>query len=98
MAARDAYVFKSKNDLSRDELADLFATFADRIRTGSLTLTRGDEQVEIELPTNFRVDLQVKDATKRDRHERELEIEINWNVDSGGTPTGEAPRRGFTVS
>lgn len=99
MQQNSGRVFKSKAELSRDELADLFQTFADRIREGRLTLSQGAQEVEIGLPTGFRVDLEVEDEAKRDRRVRELEIEISWNVDDTGQPTeDQAPRSGFSVT
>lgn len=92
-------LFESKNDLSRDQLADLFQTFADRIRQGSLTLSRGAESVEITLPSLVRIEVEVEDKVKRSRIERELELEIKWSVDKAGEPTDDQrPKRGFSVT
>lgn len=101
MQSKRGPVFKSKNTLSRDELADLFETFADRIRQGRITLSRGGQSVEVALPEGCRVDVQVKDKAKRNRNEieRELELEIHWNVDESGKPTeNQAPKRGFSIT
>lgn len=92
-------VFKSKADLTRDELANLFQTFAERIRAGRLTLSQGAQEVELALPNGFRVELELEDEAKRDRRVRELEIEIKWTVDDTGQPAeDQAPGSGFTVS
>ena len=92
-------VFKSKNDLSREDLADLLQTLADRFHEGDLTLSKGAEQVEIDLPDGCRVEIEVNDKPHRGGIERELELEISWQVDERGAPIeGQTPKRGFTIS
>lgn len=92
-------VFKSKTDLSRDELADLFQTLADRASEGSLTLSTGTEQVVFDLPDGCLVELEVTDSAVQGGFERELELEITWRVDETGAPIeGQTPKRGFTIS
>lgn len=92
-------VFKSKNDLTRDDLVDLFQTLADKAQDGGLTLSSGAGQVEIALPDGCRVEIEVTDKVERDGIERELELEISWRVDETGAPLeGQLPKRGFTIS
>lgn len=98
-ARKPGPLFESKNDLSREQLADLFQTFADRIREGSITLSRGTESLDVALPPMAQIEVEVKDKVKRTRIERELELEITWNVDKAGEPTGEQKtKRGFSIS
>lgn len=42
MTNTEKSVFKSKNEISRDELADLFQSLADRASEGTLTLTAAE--------------------------------------------------------
>ncbi|NLT26979.1 MAG: amphi-Trp domain-containing protein [Microbacteriaceae bacterium] len=99
MPQDDAPVFKSKNDITREELADLFQTLADRASEGDLTLTKGTDQVHLVLPDGCRIELEVSDSPRDGGIERELELEITWKVDEQGAPLeGQTPRRGFTIS
>ena len=92
-------VFKSKNDLTREDLADLFQTLADRASDGTITLASGAGQVQFELPDGCRVEIEVNDKPHRGGIERELELEISWQVDETGAPIeGQTPKRGFTIS
>lgn len=99
MPQENAPVFKSKNDVSREELADLFQTLADRASEGDLTLSKGGEQVHLALPDGCRIEIEVSDSPHRGGIERELELEISWQVDEQGHPIeGQTPKRGFTIS
>jgi len=99
MVTRSRTLIKSKDVLSREELADLLRSIADRLRDDTLTLSRGADSVALEVPASLHVDLELKDDDKRSGTKRELEIEMWWQVDETGRPTGEAtPSGGLNVS
>lgn len=52
----------------------------------------------MELPVRFTVEMEVKDAGRR-QPKRELELEIEWQVEDDGTPVDvPAPSSGCTIS
>lgn len=91
-------LLKSKARFNREELAALLESIAGRIRTGELTLGEGDAAVNLTLPEQFTVEMEVKDSGKRVLR-RELELEIGWPVEEDGTPVETVnPGAGFTIS
>ena len=96
MTESSKYVFESQDTVSRDELAELFETLAQRIRSGSVTLAA--QQVDVQLPDALKLKLQVEDSVKRSDTRRELELEMGWDVHDDGTPVAQqSPNRGFTI-
>lgn len=96
MTESSKYVFESQDTVSRDELAELFETLAQRIRSGSVTLAA--QQVDVQLPDALKLKLQVEDSVKRSDTRREFELEMGWNVHDDGTPVAQqSPNRGFTI-
>ncbi len=94
MASQSTTLIKSKDVLTRAELADLLQSLADRLRGGRITLDQGANRVEMEVPATLHVDLELKDSVKPARTKRELEIEMWWEVDETGAPTGAAAAPG----
>lgn len=96
MTESSKYVFESQDTVSRDELAELFETLAQRIRSGSVTLVT--QQVDVQLPDALKLKLQVEHSVKRSDTRRELELEMGWDVHDDGTPVAQqSPNRGFTI-
>lgn len=101
MTTPSGKAFKSKDHLTRDELAGLLSSLADKIRTGTVSLGSSDasQELELNMPDALTVEIQVEDSVKRSGTERELEIEMSWRVDAQGNPESQQrPHRGFTIS
>ena len=100
MTNTEKSIFKSKNEISRDELADLFQSLADRASEGTLTLTAAGDPVTFDFADGCLVEIEVIDKPiASGGFEREFELEISWRVDETGAPVeGQTPKRGFTVS
>lgn len=64
--------------LDREGVATLLTQLAERIRTGQVILSRGEESLTVDLPASMKVDVDVVKARKRARTKMELEIEIEW--------------------
>ena len=67
--------FKMKESMSRDEAAERLAQIADALaRGGEFELERGGEKVQLDVPDQVALELEVeiKDG------ETELEVEIKW--------------------
>ncbi len=71
-------LIRSRDTHSRESLADLLESLAERVRSGSLAFQEGTEEVVVELPEELRVDLEVKDSVKKGRSRRKLEVEVVW--------------------
>lgn len=97
MSSQSTVVMKSKDVRTRDELADLLQSLAERIRSGRVVLNQGATDVELELPASVHVDLEVTDSAKPSRTKRELEIEVWWEIDETGRPVEGQGSSGVTV-
>lgn len=98
-AWKNRKLVKSKANFSPDELADLLETIAGRIRAGEMTLGNGDAALTMTMPSSFQTTMEVIDSRKRAGIERELELEIAWNIDEDGNPVDKpGPATGFAVS
>ncbi|MDO5029806.1 MAG: amphi-Trp domain-containing protein [Corynebacterium sp.] len=90
---------KSNANFSPAELADLLETITGRIRAGEMTLGNGDAALTMTMPSSFQTTMEVIDSRKRAGIERELELEIAWNIDEDGNPVDKpGPATGFAVS
>ncbi len=84
---REIVLFKSKERKSRQEVSDFLHKLADKVASGNLVLKQGQEEVNLELPDNLILEIEVEDEHKRNKGVRhELEIELKWydNDDAGG--------------
>ena len=93
--ARSTQLLKSKDTYSREALADLLATFAAKIRAGTVTFDQAGTSLEIPIPESLRVDIEISDAPKRVGTKREIEIEMWWLEGAEGEL---APTGGVTIS
>ena len=93
--ASSTQLLKSKDTYSREALADLLSTLAEKIRSGTVTFDQAGNSLEIPIPEHVRADIEIKDAPKLRGTKRELEIEMWWieGDDGGVTPSG-----GVTIS
>jgi len=84
---REIELFKSKERKGRQEVADFLHQLADKVASGSLVLKQGADEVNIQLPDNVILEVEVEDEQKRKKGvQHKLEIELKWydNDDDGG--------------
>ena len=84
---RDIELFKSKERKGRQEVAEFLRQLADKVAAGSLVLRQGQDEVNLELPENVILEVEVEDVQKRKKGvQHKLEIELKWydNDDAGG--------------
>ncbi len=84
---REIELFKSKERKGRQEVAEFLRQLADKVAAGSLVLKQGADEVNIQLPDNVILEVEVEDEQKRKKGvQHKLEIELKWydNDDDGG--------------
>ncbi len=84
---RDIELFKSKERKGRQEVAEFLRQLADKVAAGSLVLKQGQDEVNLVLPENVILEVEVEDVQKRKKGvQHKLEIELKWydNDDAGG--------------
>lgn len=77
--AKEVRLFKSKERKTREEVVTFLHELADKIATGAVTLSQGTEDLQLELPENLTLEVQVEnEEKKRKGTEHSLEIELKW--------------------
>lgn len=89
-------LYKQEVKLGWEETAELLEQLAERIRAGQITFGEGSEAVTTELPGWVTVELQLKDEGRR-RVKRELELELEWEVDRKGNPVEKSGPSGISI-
>ncbi len=69
---------ESEEVRSRQEVASFLREIADKLEAGSLTVTKGDETVTLQIPERVTLEFEVRRKTKPGKTKQSLEIEIEW--------------------
>ena len=81
-------LFKSEERKNRTEVTEFLHQLADKISAGRVVLSQGATELDLELPENLILEVQVEDedkGTKGTQHS--LEVEIKWyDNDEGAAP------------
>lgn len=97
MGAHDQRLLKSKQTLDRDQLATMLETLAERMRAGHVRFDQAADSIEVEIPRQLQVDLELEDSPRAGGRKRELEIEISWMVDEQGAAVDAGPGGGVAI-
>jgi len=84
----EVVLFKSEEKKSTREVAAILRQIADKVESGEVVLTRGQEEVRLQIPPNVTLELKVEEETKRTT-KKSLEIEIEWPEGEEGKPRGD---------
>ncbi len=70
-------MFKSEEKKNIKEAASMLRKIADKIEEGKVVFKRGEEEVELQIPSNLTVEIKVEEEEK-ERTKRSFEIELEW--------------------
>ncbi len=81
-------LFKSEEKKQTSEVASVLRIIADKIETGTITLSHGRDEVSLSIPGNITLELKVEEESKpgRDTLKKSLEIELEWYEGRDGEP------------
>ncbi len=81
-------LFKSEEKKQTSEVASILRTVADKIESGRITLSHGQDEVQLTIPGSVTLELKVEEETKpgRDKLKKSLEIELEWYEGDEGKP------------
>lgn len=68
----------SEERVDRDHVVAFLRDLADQIAEGHVRLTRDAETVEVEIPTDLVLEVELEEETEGDIVERSLEVELEW--------------------
>ncbi|MFP3960248.1 MAG: amphi-Trp domain-containing protein [Spirochaetaceae bacterium] len=76
--------YKSDEYMSRSQLASFLRTLADRIESGTVVLTRNDDETRVEIGEQVELEVQYETKHKPKGARHQLELEIEWGEGAGG--------------
>ena len=76
--AKKSILFRAEEWKSRQSAAAFLRELAEIMEAGTVTLRRGEEEVDFSLPETVELEIKLTEKVKPDKTERELEIEIEW--------------------
>ena len=84
---KETRLFKSEERKSREEVSAFLTQLAGKISEGMVVLRQGAEEINLELPYNLILEIQVEDEDKKRKGiQHSLELEIKWFDDD--SPAG----------
>ena len=84
---KEIRLFKSEERKTLSEVSAFLHQLADRISTGQVVLSQGQEEISLQLPHNLILEIQVEDEDKQAKGiQHSLEVEIKWFDDEQGGP------------
>lgn len=85
---RETRLFKSQERKNRADVSSFLHLLADKIANGKVILSQDAEELELQIPQNLILEVQVEDEEKRSKGiQHSLEVEIKWfdNGEQGGS-------------
>lgn len=87
---RETVLFKSEEKMSAEEVAKTLRLVADKVESGTITLTQGGESLELQLPSSLTFEIKAEEEEGRTKTTRSIEFELEWTVGEENAPTGGA--------
>ncbi len=82
-------LFESEGTKTRKEAARFLRQLADKLEQGEvLTLSSPGNEVQVELPESFTMEVKLEEEDKGTKKKRELEVEFEWVVGEGAGKGG----------
>ena len=83
---RETRLFKSEERKDRAGVSEFLHQLADKVSAGQVVLSRGAEEIILQLPGSLILDIQVEDEEKGAKGiQHSLEIEIKWFDEEKGS-------------
>lgn len=84
---KETRLFKSEEPMTRVDAGSFLGQLADKLAEGRVVLRHGQEEVELHLPDNLTLEVQVEDEDKKTKGvQHSLEVEIKWfDTEQGGS-------------
>lgn len=80
----DKDLITDKGNKSSKEISDFLRSVADKIDSGSMSLSRGGTSLDLEFPGQMGFRFKVKDDISRSGTQRKVQIGFRWDKDKKG--------------
>lgn len=86
---KEVVLFASEERSDLQNVAAFLHQLADKVASGKVVLRSGNQEIVLDIPNNVVLELKAEEEAKKNKTQRSLEIEIEWNVgdESGGPVT-----------
>nr|WP_320016637.1 amphi-Trp domain-containing protein [uncultured Desulfobacter sp.] len=84
---KETRLFKNQEKKTRTDVSTFLHQLADKISEGTIILSKGSEELSLQIPQNLILEIQVEDEQKKKKGvQHSLEVEIKW-FDNDDDPT-----------
>ncbi|KAA3643025.1 MAG: amphi-Trp domain-containing protein [Chloroflexi bacterium] len=83
MSKKEIVLMKSEQRLERSAVVAFLRELADKLDTGTITLTQAEDELQLEVPAQVVLEIKAEEETKSKGTQRSLEIEIEWMLGDG---------------
>lgn len=84
---KETRLFKSQENKNRADVSTFLHQLADKVSQGTIILSKGSEELTLQIPQNLILEIQVEDEqTKKKGVQHSFEVEIKW-FDNDDVPT-----------
>ena len=82
---RETRLFKSQEKKTRTDVSTFLHQLADKVSQGTIILSKGSEELSLQIPQELILEIQVEDEDKKTKGvQHSLEVEIKWFDNSDG--------------
>ena len=82
---KEKVLFESEERREASEVAEFLRQLADRVEQQQVVLRKGDEEVVLQLPPVFTLEVKAEEETsKKGKVEYSLEVELEWKPGAAG--------------
>lgn len=83
MSKKEIVLMQSEQRLDRASVAAFLRELADKLETGTVSLTQAEEQLQLEIPEQVVLEIKAEEEYKSKGTQRSLEVEIEWMLGDG---------------
>lgn len=84
---KETRLFKNQEEKTREDVSTFLHQLADKVSEGTIILSKGSEELTLQIPENLILEIQVENEQKKKKGvQHSLEVEIKW-FDNDEGPT-----------
>ena len=88
MSGKKTVHYKSKERMSRGDLATFLRSLADRVESGTVRLTSPNGEASLDLDESLELEVEYETKEKTGGPQHQLELEIQWGGKTSGVGLG----------
>ncbi|MCL0043749.1 amphi-Trp domain-containing protein [Peptococcaceae bacterium] len=81
-------LFDSEEKTTRSDAAVFLRKLADKLEAGQISLSQGEQKVQLEIPRKITLEVKVEKEIKSEKIKHSLEVELEWTEGEGENSSG----------